>query len=148
YFYIQLIPVVIRRLFVLLILLTSFQVTAQFYNGSHLEFGKNRIQYKPLDWSFYRYNRYDVFFYAGGKELSHLSARIAEQVIPELEQRFDYTLQNRLQLIIFDRLSDLKQSNLGLNPGMGNNLGGVTKQVGNKILVYNENGTAAFVKQV
>jgi hypothetical protein len=123
-------------------------VNAQFYNGSQLEFGKNRIQYKPLDWSFYRYDRFDVFFYAGGKELSHRTAKIAQSFIPELENRFDYTLQNRLQLLIFDRLSDLKQSNVGIDASLANNLGGVTRQVGNKILLYNENGTVGFVKQV
>jgi Tol biopolymer transport system component len=136
------------RIIIFILILTGFTVNAQFYNGSQLEFGKNRIQYKPLDWSFYRYDRFDVFFYAGGKDLSHLTAKIAKTYLPELESRFDYTLQNRLQLLIFDRLSDLKQSNVGIDASLANNLGGVTRQVGNKILLYNENGTVDFVKQI
>jgi len=148
YFYQNVCTIVRIRLFSLFLLLTAFPVAAQFYNGSQLEFGKNRVQYKPLEWSFYRYDRYDVFFFAGGKELSQLAASVARKVIPELEQRFDYTLENRVQLLIFTRLSDLKQSNLGIEQGSQNNLGGTVRQVGNKVLLYYENGTVSFVRQI
>jgi Tol biopolymer transport system component len=113
-----------------------------------MEFGKNRVQYKPIEWSFYRYEKMDVYFYSGGKELSKLTAQTAHAALKEYEQLFDYTLENRLQLLIFDRLSDLKQSNVGLGGQSSNNLGGTTRMVGNKVLLYYENSTASFVEQI
>ena len=123
-------------------------LNAQFYNGSQMEFGQNRIQYKPINWEFYRYPKYDVFFYAGGKDLSHQAARIADEFLVELENRFNYELENRLQIILFNRLSDLRQTNLGSTPDMENNPGGMTRQVGNKVMVYYTNGFVPFVNQL
>ena len=123
-------------------------VNAQFYNGSKMDFGKNRIQYKPIEWSFYRFERMDVYFYSGGKELAKRTAQTAESTLAEYEQLFDYTLENRIQLLVFNRLSDLKQSNVGLGGQSIDNLGGTTRMVGSKVLLYFENGTSSFVEQV
>ena len=136
------------RLLLFLLLLALKPAVAQFYNGSRMDFGKNRIQYKPIEWSFYRYDRMDVYFYAGGKELSKRVAQTAKATLFEYEQLFDYTLENRMQLLVFDRLSDLKQSNVGLGAESLNNLGGTTRMVGSKVLLYYENGTAGFVEQI
>jgi len=113
-----------------------------------MDFGKNRIQYKPIEWSFYRYERMDVYFYSGGKELSKRVAQTAQFSLNEYEQLFDYTLENRLQYLVFNRLSDLKQSNVGLGGQSQNNLGGTTRMVGSKVLLYFENGTAEFAEQI
>ena len=113
-----------------------------------MDFGKNRVQFKEQDWQFYRYDRFDIYFYAGGKELAPSVGKAAQFYLQQLEQLFDYTLENRPQLMIFDRLSELKQSNVGIeNPVLGN-LGGITKQIGNKILLYQENGNVSFIKQL
>ena len=129
-------------------MLGQMRLEAQFYNGSQIDFGQNRIQYKSQEWGFYRYENYDVFFYAGGKELSHLAARHAHEYVKSLEVRFNYELVNRLQIILFNRLSDLRQSNLGTLPDMENNPGGMARQAGNKILIYYENGTVPFLQQI
>ena len=129
-------------------LLAVIQLNGQFYNGSQMDFGKNRVQYIPVDWEFYRYEKYDVFFYAGGKDLSHLAAKAANVYLKELEERFNYELENRIQLILFNRLSDLRQSNLGSMPDAENNPGGMTRHVGNKIMLSYEDGTVSFLKQL
>ena len=113
-----------------------------------MDFGKNRIQYKPIEWSFYRFERMDVYFYSGGKELAKRTAQTAESTLAEYEQLFDYTLENRIQLLVFNRLSDLKQSNVGLGGQSIDNIGGTTRMVGSKVLLYFENGTASFVEQI
>jgi WD40 repeat protein len=109
-----------------------------------MEFGKNRIQHQQFDWSFYRYPRYDTYFYVGGKDLANFTARVAHQFVGKLEERFDYQLENRIAFLVFNRLSDLKQSNIGLESGGKFNLGGVTKLVGNKVLLHYENSLEAF----
>jgi hypothetical protein len=137
----------IRSLMIVTVNICSIGVNAQFYNGSIMDFGKNRIQYKPIEWSFYRHERFDVFFYAGGKELSERTANTVKECLPRYEELFDYTLENRLQLIVFDRLSDLRQTNLGLG-SKGVALGGTTNLVDNKILLYYEDRTSNFANQV
>lgn len=137
-----------RFFFYLLFFCFALAADGQFYTGSQLDFGKNRVQYKPVIWEFYRYKSFDVFFYAGGKELSHLTAEATTQLMEEFETRFNYSLENRPQIILFTRLSDLKQTNLGTAPELANNPGGLSRMAGNKILLNLETGTTEFLNQL
>jgi len=112
--------------------------SAQFYQGSQQTFGKNRVQYNDFLWSFYRFKNFDVYFYLGGQELAAYVGRTADEDIEHIEQLFDYKASGRLQFIIFNRLSDLKQSNIGLEDEQleTGNIGGITKTIGNKVLLY------------
>ncbi|MEO8149727.1 MAG: hypothetical protein ABI723_18960 [Bacteroidia bacterium] len=102
-----------------------------------MSFGKNRVQYTDFEWTFYQFKRFDTYFYKGGKELAEFTGRTADGEIEEIEKLFDYNTDGRLQFMIFNKLSDLKQSNIGLDAEYQlNNTGGYTKIVGNKILVY------------
>jgi len=121
---------------ILLNLISSVTGFGQFHNGSHLEFGKSRVQYTDFVWSFYKFKKYDVYFYTGGKELAIYAANTAEQIIEETEGFFDYSLDGKLQLIVFNKLSDLKQSNIGLATQEDANVGGGTRMVGSKIFLY------------
>lgn len=135
-------------IFIWIALLLALQGKAQFYAGSQMEFGKNRIQYHPFDWSFYRYERFDVFFYVGGKENALQVAQNTAAWLPKLEQRFNYGLETRLQILIFNRLSDLKQSNLGTGLESAQSLGGTARQHGNKILLFMEDGNTGLQRQL
>lgn len=139
----------LQNIFLILwFLFLPFLGIAQFYSGSQVEFGKNRIQYHPFDWSFFRYERFDVFFYAGGRELALNVAAAALQYLPALEQRFDYSLENRVQILIFNRLSDLKQTNLGTGAESALSLGGTGRQSGNKLFLYSDDGQADLYAQL
>lgn len=117
-------------------MLFSFQASAQFYNGSQMEFGKNRVQYEKIDWHFYRFDRFDVYFYLGGDELAEYTMRASDRAIRDLEKTFDYTLDKRIQVIIYNKLSDQKQSNIGLTTDQQYNTGGITSIVGTKLILY------------
>ena len=71
---------------------------AQFYNGHQMSFGKNRVQYNEFVWSFYRYAKYDVYFNEDGKNLAEYTADYAEQIIPQIEAFFDYTMEKEFFL--------------------------------------------------
>ena len=45
-----------------------YNAKAQFYNGMQMSFGKNRVQYKTNFWTYYRFDKFDVYFYTGGKQ--------------------------------------------------------------------------------
>ena len=89
-------------------LLVSSSAFAQFYNGSQMEFGKNRVQYEKTDWFFYRFDRFDVYFYLGGGELAEYTMRASDRAIRDLEKTFDFTLDKRFQIIIYNKLSEQK----------------------------------------
>ncbi len=61
----------------------------------------------------------------------------ADKEIEEVEKLFDYRTNGRLQFMIFNRYSDLKQTNIGLEGDeMIGNTGGLTRVMGNKVLIY------------
>jgi len=109
---------------------------AQFYNGSYQDFGKNRVQHREFIWSFYKFEKADVYFYTGGKDLAIFTANSADQIIEQAEDFFDYALEGKLQLVIYNKLGDLKQSNIGYTSDEDYNVGGVTRIVGSKIFLY------------
>jgi len=110
---------------------------AQFYQGSQMTFGKNRVQYNEFYWTFYRFKNFDTYFYIGGQELAAFVGKTADAEIAEIEKLLDYRTEGRLQFIIYNKLSDLKQTNIGLETSeLQTNTGGVTRIIGNKILIH------------
>jgi WD40 repeat protein len=128
----------------------------QFYNGLNMSFGKNRIQYPKADIleseffaSFYRNDRFDVYFYPGGRELAEYVSRFAFSEINRLENFFEYTLDKRIIFIVYNRLTDYRQSNIGLISGRDEtNIGGVTKILDNKVFLYFEGDHEKFRQQI
>jgi len=134
-------------------LLTSFlpaSIYAQFYNGYTMKFGKNRVQFEDRFWSFMRFKNYDTYYYLGGLELATFTGRTAQKDLEEIEKLFDYKLDGRIQFIIYNKLGDAKQSNIGLETEEDNtsNTGGSTRIVGNKVFLYFTGDHIAFHKQI
>ena len=141
-----------RSIFRLLLLaaltvMTSFAY-AQFYNGMNMEFGKNRIQWKEFYWSYYKYETFDVYYYQGGTELANYVLNYAKDAIPDMEKRFGKHFGNKVQFLVFNSLSDLKQSNLNSDEEELGNTGGVTKIIGSKVLLYFDGNYVNFEKQI
>ena len=125
-------------IFFILIFISSIRfASGQFYNGYSMQFGKNRVQYDDRFWSFIKYKNYDIYFYLGGIDLAAYTGRVADKDLEEIEKLFDYKLDGRIQFIIYNKLSDAKQTNIALETDdQSNNTGGVTKIVGNKVFLY------------
>ena len=131
----------------LLILPTG--LSAQFYQGYQMNFGKNRVQYGEFYWTYYRFKEFDTYFYVGGQELATYVGKTAGKEIAEIEALFDYNATGRLQFIIFNKLSDLKQTNIGLQGDeVTGNTGGLTRVMGNKILLYFDGNHEHFREQI
>jgi hypothetical protein len=123
-------------------------VFAQFYNGSQMEFGKNRIQHDQFLWSFYRFDKFDTFFYPGGKDLAIYTAKTANRHIRELESILDYELAGKIQFVIYNKQSHFRQSNIGVGADDRYNIGGVTQIVGTKVFVFFEGDHAKLDAQI
>lgn len=138
---------------VVLMVLAKFlfsEVQGQFYNGLQMSFGKNRVQYYDYYWSFYRFENIDCYFKEEGRELAKRTADYALQKLEDVEDYFDYTLEKRLIFIIFNKQAEFKQTNIGLITFSEDdyNLGGYSRIIKNKVMVYYEGDQVAFEKQV
>lgn len=126
-----------RLTIAILLMVFSLPSSAQFTRGTQMTFGKNRVQYNEFLWSFYRFKNFDTYFYLGGQELATFTGRTADAEIEDIEKLFDYRINGRFQFMIYNKLSDLKQSNIGLEgEEQQYNTGGLTKISGTKIMLY------------
>ena len=128
-------------------LLSTNDLNAQFYNGTHVGFGKNRVQYDYFEWKYYRYNQFETYFYTGGKELAVYTAKVARKHIEDQEVFFEYDLRDKIQFIIYNKQSHFKQSNVGLSLENGE-LGGITNIMGSKVYIYFNGDHDDFNRQI
>lgn len=135
-------------LFILLLCLFAFKSNAQFYTGSQMDFGKNRVKYENFFWTYYIYDRYDVYFYEEGKDLANYVSKSAKTQMESVERLFDYSFDGRIQFICYNKQSDFKQSNIGLSTEEQYNTGGVTRIAGSKIILYYEGDHAKLDAQI
>ncbi len=127
----------------------SPSIHAQFYSGSQMDFGKNRIQYNlPRQWQWYKFEKYTVYFYMGGKELATHTSLTAKKYIDKIEHLLDYNVDEKIQFVIYNKQSDYKQSNIGLEYEEAYNVGGVTKVVQSKVFLYFNGDYIDFDRQM
>jgi len=135
-------------LLLMAILPASFKLQAQFYNGLNMDFGKNRVQYQDFLWLYYKFPDFDTYFYLNGQELAQFTALYAEDQIQKLEMRIESQMDKRIQFIIFNKLTDLKQSNIGLMTDESYNTGGITHIIGSKVFLYFDGNHVDFQEQI
>tara|TARA_R110001592_G_scaffold307299_2_gene580613 strand:- start:111823 stop:115026 length:3204 start_codon:yes stop_codon:yes gene_type:complete len=121
---------------------------AQFYNGSEQQFGKNRVQYQEFYWQYYRYPKFNSYFYKGGENLAKTVAERVQNYLPLYENQFEITLENKLQVIVYKSFSDFKQSNIGYEANTDYNIGGTTQLIGNNLFVYYPGTMKALDEQI
>ncbi|MBN2669282.1 MAG: PD40 domain-containing protein [Bacteroidales bacterium] len=114
-----------------------------------MNFGKNRVQYDILEWQYYRWPRFDTYFYDDGEQLAQFVCKVADEKIKEYENFFEFQLDQRIILQVFNNLSDFRQSNVGLVTDQEeNNIGGTTKVNMNRAFLYFEGDYKRFEQQV
>ena len=137
-----------KSLVILTFFLVAYSSFAQFYYGLNQEFGKNRVQYQSFYWKYFGYNRFQVYMYEGGLELSKFVAYHTEKELERIEKKLDYQFEDKLQILVFTNQGDYRQSNLGISNEEGGNLGGVTKISGTKLCVYFKGNHFDLIKQI
>lgn len=126
----------------------ALPLRAQFYNGSNMTFGKNRVQWDNTIWTYYRYDDFDTYFYLNGNELALYASAYAYDQIPVLERKLQSSLTEKIQFIVFNSLSDMKQSNIGLASEQQYNTGGITQILGTKVILYFDGNYLNFEQQI
>ena len=127
----------------------SGSLFSQFYNGINMNFGKNRVQYYDFYWQYYRFDRFDTYFNEYGRDLALYVEWYANKEIKRIETLLDYNLEKRIIFLVYNKLTDFRQSNVGLITGIDDhNTGGVTKITNNKVSLYYEGDHKKFNKQI
>jgi len=139
------------RILLLLIPLLGLTVPlhAQFYNGHQMTFGKSRVQYNDFYWQYYRFPKFDTYFYVNGSKLAEFVSQIATEELNYIEYSLEEILQRRIIFIVYNKQSEFRQSNIGLVTGADeSNIGGVTRIVDNKVFVYFDGDHAKLRRQI
>jgi len=137
-----------RNTILLAVMLMPLLADAQFYYGLIQHYGKNRVQYNEFTWTYHRYEQYDVFFYKGGKPAAEKAGVMAQRHLNQMQRLLDQPLDQRLRILVFNSLTDLKQSNLNADDEESFNTGGVTRTAGTRMFVYFNGDYAHFEGQI
>ena len=133
----------------LLLFTAGGDIFGQFYNGHRMTFGKNRLQFNDFYWQYYRFERFDVYFTQEGNDLALYAETIITPELDRIEGLFDYIIEKRIIFIVYNKLTDFRQDNIGLITGIDEyNTGGVTRIVDNKVFLYFDGDRAAFNRQI
>lgn len=133
----------------LFFVLISWSAQSQFYRGSNQQFGKNRIQHDEFIWSYYKFDKFNVYFYGSGKETAVYTASTVQGTLSELEKLFDYSLDDeKIQFLIYNKIEHFRQSNIGYDDANDANIGGVTRIAGSKVFLYFDGDHASLEKQI
>jgi hypothetical protein len=71
----------------------------------------------------------------GGQELGKFVVLAGEELIQYMEEKLDYRVNSQIEILIYNDISDLAQTNVGLGRDFYN-VGGTTRIIDNKIFVY------------
>lgn len=104
--------------------------------GTQVQFGQNRVQYKEFLWQYYESDHFKIYFNQGGQNIGRFIAQMAEYDLDAVQDLLDYKLNTKPELIIYNTLSDFNQSNFAIGNEITYNIGGHTKIIGNKLFLY------------
>ncbi|MEL6865559.1 MAG: hypothetical protein AAFP19_14125 [Bacteroidota bacterium] len=122
--------------YALLFLLTILALEAS-AQGTQVEFGKNRVQYHQDfdEWLQYETQNFITYWYGEGRNIGQSVVQMAEMDYDAVQGILEHRMNERIEIIVYKDLTDIKQSNIGSEEAFVNT-GGQTKIVGNKIFVY------------
>jgi len=129
-------------------LITGPYAMAQFYQGSNVEFGKNRVQYREFEWLYFPSDHFEVYYYIGGEQLAQYVLISCEKNLPLIQKFFDYPLEEKVQVLSYLKQSEFRQSNIGIQGDDQFNIGGAARILGNKMFTYYEGDHAKLEIQI
>ncbi|MEN0050976.1 MAG: hypothetical protein AAF806_28180, partial [Bacteroidota bacterium] len=111
------------------------EVVAQATNN--VEFGKNRVQYHQdfEEWSQYESDNFTTYWYGEGRFIGEAAVLLAEYDFKSIEEILEHKMNTKIEIIVYSDLSDLKQSNIGVEDAF-ENTDGLTRVENNKIFVH------------
>ncbi|MDX5483231.1 MAG: hypothetical protein LPK07_16240, partial [Hymenobacteraceae bacterium] len=98
----------------LLLLLGALAGETAYAQPNVQTFGRSRIQYKNFDWKLYSTQNFNIYFYEGGDAAAKNAAEYAERELKRITSFIGYYPYSKITLIVYNSVTDLKQSNIGM----------------------------------
>ena len=136
----------IRLVFFLLLSLTCIfsNISAQ---SAEVKFGQNRVQFKDFDWQYYESDHFITYFYPGGQDIAKYTIKTAEDNVQPIADLLNYKLKRKLDIIVYNNINDLNQTNIGSNAPPAN-LGTTVDIANNKLFIYFNGDHGHLDKQI
>ncbi len=106
-----------------------------FAQTTQVQFGQNRVQYHSFDWQYYNSNNFTIYFYPGGQEIGKFVWTTAEMKLKELDKQMDFHYRSQVDILVYNDISDLAQTNIGLGQE-DYNIGGTAILRDNKLFLH------------
>jgi Tol biopolymer transport system component len=103
--------------------------------GTQVTFGQNRVQFHDFDWVSYTSDHFVTYYYPGGQELAKFVVIAAEDRIKKLEEQLNFVLNSKIEILIYNDITDLSQTNIGISEQIYN-VGGTNFTDGAKLFLY------------
>ena len=122
-------------LFLSFLFLANIVLVAQGTN--QVQFGKNRVQFHKdfEEWSEYESDNFVTYWYGEARYIGQAAVVMAEYDFAEIQNFLEHRMNEKLEIIVYSDLTDLKQNNIGSEEAF-ENVVGQTKTVENKLFVY------------
>lgn len=88
-------------------------------------FGKNRQQFRSFDWQYLSGENFDVYYYDGRRAIANDALQYLELEFDRITDLIGYPPYFKTKIFLYNSLTDLRQSNVGLNKTYYN-IGGET----------------------
>src|SRR5207253_7813064 len=97
-------------------------------------FGRNKVQYKKLDFQVLKTEHFDIFYYPSEREGIDVAARMAERWRVRLGRVLHHELKGRQPLVLYASHPDFEQTN-AIQGELGEGTGGVTEPLRRRIVL-------------
>ncbi|HET6528683.1 MAG TPA: hypothetical protein VFG39_08010, partial [Balneolaceae bacterium] len=127
---------VLKHIPVIILVAAFLAGGAEKASAQYFSFGKNRVQYTNFNWRYIQTEHFDVFYYdSKNYDLANFGAYALEAALKQIQEDFDHTIADRIQVIIYDSHNDFSQTNVVPLPVDAEGIGGVTDPYKNRITI-------------
>ena len=98
------------------------------------QFGQNKVQYKDLTWYYIQTDHFDIYFSKKGSNLAEFTAKEAEKDLKSIEKSFDYKINNRIPIIVYNSTNDFQETNI-TDQYLSEGIEGFTELFKNRVVV-------------
>lgn len=100
---------------ILFTVLLSFLAFPALPQNTWETFGRNRVQHKNFSWKMLSTTNFEIYYYQEGNEIANFAARYAESDFDRIADLLGYTPYSKTKVFIYNSVTDLQQSNVGLD---------------------------------
>lgn len=103
------------KILILWVLGIAFLASPAIGQMSRETFGKNRIQYKRFEWQYLSSENFDVYYYDNRRKVATEALQYLESEFDRITDLIAYPPYLKTKVFLYNSISDLQQSNIGLN---------------------------------